>query len=278
MGDIHMDLKSIGQVICSLRKEKGITQEELGKAVGVSMQAVSKWENGGVPDIELLPAIADHFNITVDTLFRRESVNDQNIEKAVWKYLMKVPEKDRFGKVYELCWVITHALADNEPYPLDDVFKRDEAGSHSQVINDSGYTEMRISRTKPYFLICLDGSFEDCLKDDHLSLFASLANKDFFNALVFLYKRTHKKPFTVKLLTKHLGFDENQCKEVIKKLLAYHLIDQTELELDDEAEIIYGFSPNPAFISLLIFAQELIDRPYSFWEYSSSRIKPFLHT
>ena len=50
-----MCIETIGKQIASLRKEKGIKQEELAKYVGVSTQAVSKWENGGGPDIELLP-------------------------------------------------------------------------------------------------------------------------------------------------------------------------------------------------------------------------------
>ena len=52
-----MSVEIIGKQIASLRKEKGVKQEELAKYVGVSTQAVSKWENGGVPDIELLPKI-----------------------------------------------------------------------------------------------------------------------------------------------------------------------------------------------------------------------------
>ncbi|MDS0524178.1 helix-turn-helix domain-containing protein [Clostridium sp. SHJSY1] len=59
----------IGKVISSLRKEKGITQEELAKAVGVSTPAVSKWESGiSYPDITLLPIIARYFNISTDKL------------------------------------------------------------------------------------------------------------------------------------------------------------------------------------------------------------------
>ena len=54
-----MSIKNIGAVILELRKAKGVTQDELAKYVGVSPQAVSKWENGGVPDTELLPKIAD---------------------------------------------------------------------------------------------------------------------------------------------------------------------------------------------------------------------------
>ena len=53
-----MALEIIGKQIALLRKEKGMKQEELASYVGVSAQAVSKWENGGVPDTELLPRIS----------------------------------------------------------------------------------------------------------------------------------------------------------------------------------------------------------------------------
>ena len=67
-----MSIEMIGKQIASLRKEKGIKQEELAKYVGVSTQAVSKWENGGVPDIELLPKISDFFSVSIDSLFGRK--------------------------------------------------------------------------------------------------------------------------------------------------------------------------------------------------------------
>ena len=56
-----MDTMIIGKNIADLRKKKGVKQDELARFVGVSAQAVSKWENGGVPDTELLPKIADFF-------------------------------------------------------------------------------------------------------------------------------------------------------------------------------------------------------------------------
>ena len=61
----------IGSNIAALRKEKGITQEELANALGVSAQAVSKWENiSSCPDVSLLTVIADYFGVTVDALLR----------------------------------------------------------------------------------------------------------------------------------------------------------------------------------------------------------------
>ena len=52
-----------------LRKQKGITQEELANALYVSRTAISKWESGrGYPNIESLKAIAKYFSVTVDEL------------------------------------------------------------------------------------------------------------------------------------------------------------------------------------------------------------------
>lgn len=61
-------MNKIGDNIRLLRKAKGVTQEELAEAVHVSFQAVSKWENGGAPDIDMLPALASFFGVSIDEL------------------------------------------------------------------------------------------------------------------------------------------------------------------------------------------------------------------
>lgn len=62
-------LIEIGKNICKLRHERGLTQEQLAEIFGVSITAVSKWENSSShPDITLLPKIAEYFDISVDVL------------------------------------------------------------------------------------------------------------------------------------------------------------------------------------------------------------------
>ena len=64
---------NFAEIIMKYRKELGLTQEGLAQKLGVTNQAVSKWESGqSCPDIALLPQIADLFGITIDTLFGRE--------------------------------------------------------------------------------------------------------------------------------------------------------------------------------------------------------------
>lgn len=60
----------LGEKIKELRKHDERKQEDLAAALGVTKQAVSRWEaNGGCPDVEMLPAIANYFHITIDELF-----------------------------------------------------------------------------------------------------------------------------------------------------------------------------------------------------------------
>ena len=61
---------NMSAIIRSLRMERGWTQEELGERVGVSAQAVSKWETGqSLPDISQVPLLAKAFGVTTDLLF-----------------------------------------------------------------------------------------------------------------------------------------------------------------------------------------------------------------
>ena len=72
----------IGEKIKALRKEKNISQESLAKVLGVTFQAVSKWEtNATAPDISLIPSIASFFGVSIDELFDYNVFeNEQKIE------------------------------------------------------------------------------------------------------------------------------------------------------------------------------------------------------
>lgn len=78
---------TIGQKLSEMRRRAGLTQDTVSESLGISPQAVSKWENDiSCPDITLLPQIAKIYKTTVDELLSAEPVKDVAlIEKEVRK-------------------------------------------------------------------------------------------------------------------------------------------------------------------------------------------------
>ena len=74
---------NFGNFLCSLRTEKGLSQSQLGELLGVTNKAVSKWENGATkPNTNLLPKIAEIFDITVEELFASKRIQkSEELEK-----------------------------------------------------------------------------------------------------------------------------------------------------------------------------------------------------
>ena len=70
--------KKIGETIKELRKAKGISQEALSNILGVTFQAVSKWEtNVTTPDVSLIPSIASYFGVSIDELFDYNTLENE---------------------------------------------------------------------------------------------------------------------------------------------------------------------------------------------------------
>lgn len=79
-------MNNFGDKIFELRREKGLTQDALAELLGVTAQAVSKWERGeSLPETAMLPKIAEIFDVSIDSLFDNE-------KKPLAEY---VPEKER---------------------------------------------------------------------------------------------------------------------------------------------------------------------------------------
>ena len=74
----------LGQKIRELRHRDGRTQEMLADALGVTSQAISRWEaNGGYPDMEMIPSIANYFGVSIDELFGYENDRERKVDETV---------------------------------------------------------------------------------------------------------------------------------------------------------------------------------------------------
>lgn len=88
---------TMGQIIKDLRKKNGFTQEELAERLGVTYQAVSKWENNtGMPDISQVVPLASIFGVSTDVLF---GIADTTENEEAWKIVQHAGGIEKYGEV-----------------------------------------------------------------------------------------------------------------------------------------------------------------------------------
>ena len=111
----------LGKNIYDLRKQNNITQEELAAALGVTAAAVSKWEKGyTLPDVLMLCALADHFQVTTDELLGRV---------REWKYAVIAAQTEELGQRIA-------ALAKEHGYAARGIFT--DYGTASELARSDG--------------------------------------------------------------------------------------------------------------------------------------------
>ena len=87
-----MDQQKIGGFLKELRKEKGITQEQLAEQFSVSNRTISRWENGNnMPDLDILIAISDYYEVDLREILNGER-KSENMNEELKETVLKVAE------------------------------------------------------------------------------------------------------------------------------------------------------------------------------------------
>lgn len=261
----------IGIKIKELRTESKITQEELAKAVQVSTQAVSKWECGGLPDIELVPKIAEYFNVTTDELFGLPVNDYKNIDQKLCNYIGSLSDfKERFREIFALCYHMEISISDKVDLTQYNVKEIMESHySNSQLLLKEGIILTQLKKDKPFFALFPKLDNEDYNgflknKEKILEFIKELSNEDFYNALILINSRINNS-FTENFFVKELTITLDRAQEIIKTLIKYKLINVKKLELDDKTIETYTLWDNPAILGFLAFLDMLVEKPNSFY-------------
>ena len=237
----------LSERIAQLRKDRGLTQEQLGQLVGVSAQAVSKWEKGGAPDVELLPVLADRLGVTIDALFGREAGEAVDIHQAASRWLRTVPKERRFDQICRLFWIFTQNMVDEVTMP--DIGYLEQAAALWED-ETSGIKQWAISR------VWLDGGYMLSLHAEDLSfatiwpepeggydahfasmdkyraLFSVLARPGCLEVLEYLYSRPYRH-FVPETVAHALSLPVEEGRDLLDSLLELQILQKTELELVD---------------------------------------------
>lgn len=259
----------------NLRKNKGVTQEQLAEAVGVSPQAVSKWEMNSYPDASLLPAIAEYLEVSIDELFGNQKENVE-MEKRIVDYVRETPEKEKYKKIMNIGRAIICGMMDmNDFYALDgwgdedDIpFNKSYSPAYSQFEDDNGFIQIRWGKKLNYLYVTpeFEGGYDDLLRYDkrYLRLYRFLSIPNALRAMYFLTGRKRNAYFTVESVMTALKIDKKNAEEIVREMKELSFVDEATLDTGKGDELIFHYKAGINFISFITFSYNLLNMPQSF--------------
>ena len=245
---------SMGKNIAYFRKSKGYTQEELGQKIGVTNQAVSKWESEtSMPDIMLLPRIANALDVTLDDLFAERIIKTPTQGSKVFneKAVHNFPKDAQAVIIDSLCQQTNlvncntwdFLKADRNPYTqkYDQIRQlytmcclSDTAGAAivtntlTMIDSDIQPTDIGSIFDKPE----VSSGIKKLSDPNVRQVLSHICNEYFQSTAPF----DHKNPeyFTIEIrpneLSRHLGISNDDILEALEKLISLHI---AELETND---------------------------------------------
>ncbi len=250
-----MGYSIVGEQILKFRKEKGLTQRELGEAIGVSSSAVSQWESGGAPDISLLPALSDILGVTVDALFGRTEARREDMEETVGKYIASLPEETCLERLISL---MRRAAFSGCVQKAADIVDFDSRDSEMIYIAKDGFVTAVLSGGQSFLSAahCQEGVFAQLLSwgEGVTRLFSTLSSPDALRVLSKLYSEAPKHR-TVGVLAKLTGISPDETEKILQKFTELKLTEELELETEDGSTRAYAVNLNRAIVPLLVSAR-----------------------
>ncbi|MGN0552662.1 MAG: helix-turn-helix domain-containing protein [Oscillospiraceae bacterium] len=258
-----------------LRKERNVTQEALAVHLGVSPQAVSKWENGSYPDGDLLPKIADFFGVSIDYLYGRAK-DDSSIVQQIMDELQNLVEdsdssKDIFfEQAFKYAWATQIASwKTNKSYYDRPNLKETDSLTVAEINSKAGFTYMRLNKDLEYFFLVKQPKegFAKRLKitDEMAELFAFLGDKTNLKILQFMLTFKWQEAVRAKTIAKLLDIPTEKVEKALDYLCKFNgmFTKGSIINEDNKSENMYQSSLVKAVapIMLMICADMMIKTP-----------------
>ncbi len=251
-----------------IRKEKVITQEQLAEAVGVSPQAVSKWEMNSFPDAALLPKIAERLEVSIDELYglKNESVS---IYDRVLEHIRNTPAEKRIQEAFNIFRAFPMACCGAVKYEtIPEEILSSQCDCHSRIIIPGGFLEMRNNADLQFAFLFPEPKcgYDKVLKYDerYVKLFSMLSKPNALKALYFIAGRDGTMFFKKSTLMHELGISAENAVEIIKSFCEIGFIWEATLNGGDSSEKIYQYIARCELIAFIAAMRYVISPPTNF--------------
>ena len=257
----------IGEQIKKYRTQKKYTQEKLGSMIGVTTQAVSKWERGGTPDAEILPQLADVLGVSIDALYGRE---EQDVQLLLTKKLSAMSSDEAFRQAFSCCWSFIPGLTGEDSFSENfyEAFSghSDQQSDQSsyilaKLLRDDGLVIARISNDLRYFFLLVRPHDDSILahfehEDAIRQVFALLADKKILKTIYYLYTVSNI-PVTAALISQGTGLELSDVERCMKTLCDKMIVHPMKIASVDGEINSYIIRSEANVLPLLCYADEI---------------------
>ena len=252
----------LSKTIKKLRLQRGLTQEELASLLGVSGQAVSKWEtNDTYPDGSLLLPLAEVLGVSLDTLFDNRTVSMTDASQRVLRLFQNTKRENRISLARELCWQIQRGLVlDDAESPTEDPQECTPKKRASFFLGDNGFTLISDGE-EPFFSVFEEpqDGFGHFLEDKEAlrQLFLVLSEEDTLRALIYLMEQPQGYVFEGEVLERACSIDDRRLADVLNGLSQLKAIKRRALSINGENRTLYYVIASHNLLALFLVAEQL---------------------
>lgn len=281
-----------------LRKEKGVTQEQLANHLGVSPQAVSKWENGSYPEGDLLPKISEFFDVSISYLYGQETENvslEQEIMNELRTIMQKHEEDGKSGsnhpeyidKALDIVWAFQIGFWKNNT----DYWKRGvpspDIRNASSITDDSGFGYFNMNKEREFYTLVREpeGGFAENIKitSRMRKFYEVLGKPGTLEILFFMLTLKQSEYVTVDNIARNIGLPVELVEKRINELGPildtngnpnFYFIDVLEKDGSKKAFGV-NFASVCNYISFFLLTDTIINTVHGFQMQVNSRYKSY---
>lgn len=252
---------SFSKNLTKYRKRCGLTQGQLAEKLNVTPQAVSKWENGSLPDSEFLPMISHALGVSLDILFGLAQEQEApDLEQMISERIRKTPANERADMVMNLFYSVLTAYHDyklsKQTYP-----ENLELETFAELISDYECAIARLNDDLKYFcfLKVPDNGVNSYTEatDDMVRLFKTLADKDAITIIHYLGSGMKNRMQSLEMISSRVGISFDKVKKVMDSLDRFGIVWRVSAEISDNPSIIYGYVNSTPLTFILTMAKSL---------------------
>lgn len=250
-----------------LRRQKGMTQAELAQAVGVTPQAVSKWERGCFPDAELLPRISDALGVSINDLYSKKNCEPKDIKQTIVDVIQKEPVEQRMKTADSLIWAcilgISGTSSVSEAFHQFNSFSASSEGDYLlHSLQKTGLILGDLTSGHRYFMLApqQEENYQNRIPRpaETSRFFHILSDPDVLSIIYYFFRRPQGAGVTKQAIAAGCRLSEKNVNQAIHSLLRSGIVGETAIEGEHGPISTFHMEKTEFLIGILLIAKNII--------------------